>query len=1155
MQVDYKQLEVWLHGKLKPLCVADPIPLSQYVIALIKKDKGEQELREICIDQLEVFLQENTAKFVEDLFAVLKSRTYITCETLKQTQSSDNSYPKDSSGKNPCGNTFDNVPKDRKRHLTNNNTNVPNATDTCAPKQKRKRSPENKAKRISSDSRSRSPHSPGKPINNASTTSKQHGKELETHVDSCSRGRHNNHSEEPSLKTVDGHIRRNSSGSSNEEVTHSNTISSRRNKYHDSESHKYNSRERIHSRHKDEHSNRSCKSFAKSVTDYRVVDEKCRAVRNRRCRDFEERGFCVYGDRCQYDHGPNALVISSAKSAVSAIAHLTNPLLDTNPLSNSTGDLPMNIGKEASKSSTLQPQSFVAAVLSGPTELNDLNQHIGTPLIPVYHPTPINHPDNQMLMTCCIDQSSDTGLLPQVPNPSVLYSKSNWKHPRFQNNMQQRSNNFRVFNNVNTISRNIVPLPMIQNTNNKDQTEINPAPPAYEPDRPHLSMISTSESNILQSCDTSDVEHNASTPPLSYKPSPITEQISSYAVVPKTSGVTDLSLDITSRTVDPRTTLYIDRLPWKLNDADKIREHFAQFGHVINVIARYKGMVGSAVVEFSSSDEAEKAYRSPIPMFSNRFIRIYTRFPENFKHNARSMTSRFPRPKSILDRLGTRPVPGNNKINSYSWMSTTNDCIENQHVPGSILPDDTTQRGNRSRWRLERNPTSGDALLSGDEEDDLIDENPTIDSHERNSATFIKERSKASNQRIDKVVDNYVDLNADQESLLFTHNPDTARQFNNSNNITVTSSPYTLSHKQEAEAILWERRKMAALRQRKEQLMLLDKSREARESVIEARKQRINKLKLLLERVMSQLENNRTSETDNCTDSKPLTLDERRKLLTEAKRLQTELESTLEAEKKDLDIRSLNRESNSKKMFISKPLGSTTISAAALQALPSPIRLERQKQISEIQIEIDKLEANLRDANQDEVKLKEGRRRIVELKRQLVDLETVRPSDMFLSQNTSGCAPGDNSTYPNRTQTKLDKRPRTLYITGIEPDDVENFQNALSLNYLHTQSCTKQTNPETNQLVLEVTFCTRDFAEAAIRLFTQFHGRDLQMSFVYPALSETKSGNFTDNDVKNVSSIQTETSDQLQAITSSESLDYSAHSSPTSTTALNTMSL
>ncbi|CAH8466512.1 unnamed protein product [Schistosoma turkestanicum] len=1047
MQVDYKHLEVWLHGKLKPLCVADPIPLSQYVIALIKKDKGEQELREICIDQLEVFLQENTAKFVEDLFAVLKSRTYVPCETLKATQkSSDNSGPKDlPSGKNSYGNnSFDNASKDRKRHLTNSSTNVSNTVDGSAPKQKRKRSPETKAKRISSGSRSHSPHSPGRPINSTVATIRQHGKEFEPHSDPCNRGRHNNHSEESSIKTVDDHIRLNSSGSSNEGVTHSSTNSSRRNKYRDSESHKRNSRERIHSRDKDDHSNRSCKPFTKSAADYRVVDERCRSVRNRRCRDFEERGFCVYGDRCQYDHGPNALVISSAKSAVSAIAHLTNPLLDTNTLSNNTGDSSVNIGREASKSSTLQPQSFVAAVISGQTDLSDLNQHIGTSLIPVYHPTPINQPDNQMLMTYGVDQSANTGLLPQIHNSSVLYNKSNWKHPRLQNNVQQRPNNFRVFNNVNTISRNIVPLPMIENTNSKDQSEVNAAPPAYEPDRPHLSMISTSEPNIPQPCDISDVENNASTPPLSYKPSPITEQISSYAVVPKASGVTDLSLDITSRAIDPRTTLYIDRLPWKLNDADKIREHFAQFGHVINVIARYKGMVGAALVQFSSSDEAEKAYRSPIPMFSNRFIRIYTRFPENFKHNARNMTGRFCRPKSILDRLGTRPIPGNNKINSYSWMSMTNDCIENQ-VPDSIHPDDTLQKGSRSRWRLERNPTSGDALLSGDEEDDLIDENLTIDDHERNSSTLVRESSKAVTQRIDKVVDSYTNLNVDQESLLYTCNPDAGRHFhNNSNSINATSSPYTLSHKQEAEAILWERRKMAALKQRKEQLMLLDKSREARESMIEARRQRITKLKLLLKRTMSQLENNRTNETDNSTDSKPLTLDERRKLLTEAKRLQTELESTLEAEKKDLDSRSLNRETNSKKMFISKPLGSTTISAAALQALPSPIRLERQKQISEIQIEIDKLEANLRDSPQDDVKLKEGRRRIVELKRQLVDLETVRPSDMFSSQNLSGCTLGDNSTYPNRTQTKLDKRPRTLYITGIEPDDVENFHNALS---------------------------------------------------------------------------------------------------------------
>ncbi|TNN09687.1 RNA-binding protein [Schistosoma japonicum] len=1123
MQVDYKQLEIWLHGKLKPLCVADPIPLSQYVIALIKKDKEEQELKEICTDQLEVFLQENTAKFVEDLFTVLKSRAYVVCETLKPVQvSSENSGSKDMhSGKNSLGNnSIDSTSKDRKRHLAY--TNASSITDSSAPRQKRKRSLDTRTKRVSSHSRSHSPHSPVRSINNTVVTSRLHGKEFEPHGDSCNRGRHIDHSEECSSKIVDGHNRRKSSGSSNGEATDSNTNSSRRISIH------------IHARDKDEYSIRSSKSFVRSVADCKVIDEKCRDIRNRRCRDFEERGFCVFGDRCQYDHGPNALVISSTKPAASVVTHLTNPLLDTNILPNNTPD------------SALQPQSFVAAVISGQPDLNDLNQQIGT-LIPVYHPTPISQPDHQVLMTCCVDQSLDVGLLPQVSNSSIFCNKSNWKHPRLQNNVQ-RSNSFRTFSNVNTISRNIVPLPMIENFNNgKGQSEINPAPPAYEPDRPHLSMISTSELNALQSRDIFDVEHNASTPPLSYKPSPITEQISSYAVIPKASGVTDLSLDITSRTNDPRAILYIDRLPWKFNDADKIREHFAQFGNVINVISRYRGMVGAAMVEFSSSDEAEKAYRSPIPMFSNRFIRIYTRFPENFKHNARNATNRFPRSKSILDRLGTRPIPmNNNKMNSYSWMSMTHDHVVDQQVPGSIHLEDTLQRGSRSHWRLERNPASGDALLSNDDEDDMIDENPTLDG-EQNSASFTRESSKTMNQGMDKIKDTYVDLNVDQESLLYTYNSDGSRHFHNSNNLTVASSPYTLSHKQEAEAILWERRKMAALKQRKEQLLLLDKSREARESIIEARKQRITKLKLLLQRVMSQLDNSRSEEIDCGTDSKPLTLDERRKLLTEAKRLQTELESALEAEKKALNA-------NNKKIILSKPLGSTTISAAALQALPSPVRLERQKQISEIQTEIDKMEASLRDIAQDDVKLKEGRRRIVELKRQLVDLETVRLSDMFMSQNTSVCASGDNSVYPNRTQTKLDKRPRTLYITGIEPDDVENFQSALSLNYLHTQCCTKQTNPETNQLVLEVTFCTRDFAEAAIRQFTQFHGRDLEMSFVHPALSASKTGNLTYDDVKHVSSTQIETSSQLQTITSSESLDYSTHSSPTSTTAMNTTS-
>lgn len=38
-------------------CDADPSALAKYVLALVKKDKSEKELKALCIDQLDVFLQ------------------------------------------------------------------------------------------------------------------------------------------------------------------------------------------------------------------------------------------------------------------------------------------------------------------------------------------------------------------------------------------------------------------------------------------------------------------------------------------------------------------------------------------------------------------------------------------------------------------------------------------------------------------------------------------------------------------------------------------------------------------------------------------------------------------------------------------------------------------------------------------------------------------------------------------------------------------------------------------------------------------------------------------------------------------------------------------------------------------------------------------
>ena len=66
-------LKSWLTKTLSPICDADPVSLSKYVVALItKKDRNEKELKSICNEQLEVFLQKDTKDFIDKLFRCIK---------------------------------------------------------------------------------------------------------------------------------------------------------------------------------------------------------------------------------------------------------------------------------------------------------------------------------------------------------------------------------------------------------------------------------------------------------------------------------------------------------------------------------------------------------------------------------------------------------------------------------------------------------------------------------------------------------------------------------------------------------------------------------------------------------------------------------------------------------------------------------------------------------------------------------------------------------------------------------------------------------------------------------------------------------------------------------------------------------------------------
>ncbi|XP_017859049.1 PREDICTED: RNA-binding protein 27 [Drosophila arizonae] len=75
------KLKDWLSVVLEPLCDADSSALARYVIALLKKDKSDKDLKRIMIEQLDVFLSEETTRFVDRLFDAIASEEYLSMPT------------------------------------------------------------------------------------------------------------------------------------------------------------------------------------------------------------------------------------------------------------------------------------------------------------------------------------------------------------------------------------------------------------------------------------------------------------------------------------------------------------------------------------------------------------------------------------------------------------------------------------------------------------------------------------------------------------------------------------------------------------------------------------------------------------------------------------------------------------------------------------------------------------------------------------------------------------------------------------------------------------------------------------------------------------------------------------------------------------------
>ncbi|KAI0803043.1 hypothetical protein BC629DRAFT_1591141 [Irpex lacteus] len=70
-------LKPWLVRTLEPICDAEPGALADYILALLKHNAPESDLRQELSSQLEEFLEKETPSFIQTLFTAIRTKSYM----------------------------------------------------------------------------------------------------------------------------------------------------------------------------------------------------------------------------------------------------------------------------------------------------------------------------------------------------------------------------------------------------------------------------------------------------------------------------------------------------------------------------------------------------------------------------------------------------------------------------------------------------------------------------------------------------------------------------------------------------------------------------------------------------------------------------------------------------------------------------------------------------------------------------------------------------------------------------------------------------------------------------------------------------------------------------------------------------------------------
>nr|XP_057943868.1 RNA-binding protein 27 isoform X3 [Doryrhamphus excisus] len=610
-------LKSWLAKLLEPICDADPSALANYVVALVKKDKPEKELKALCADQLDVFLQKETGGFVDKLFECLTNKNYQGNPVAKEAPKEEVILPAAKSDTAEVEAPEEERENRRRRSPLRNRSdfNESRSRDDRRRDERKRRDFDRHGKSSGGggDShRERERHERRRGSSRGRSYSRSRSRSR-SGSRGKSRGRDFKSKFEGERKDADGYKSSNTGGSQQPQQLTSPLL------------HPFSSTAGGPSGHgglpvatlahmPDGTTDSWSGYYGTKRQD--VVGKPFsnkNLPRKQRCRDYDEKGFCVRGDLCLFDHGNDPLIVDDV-SLPNIIPFPPPPVMPPAGL-----PMPPPPITEPPPSIRIPPPPMPPYGQPPPPSVFSLT---GPPLITT---SGIETPNHQSAITSSppigppgVGLPPNLPLPPPPPPPSSSsvslrprYAQSEYNYdpegynPESPGMTGAGRNQYRQFiPRVQTQRSNLIGLTSNEGQGCRAANIVIQTEPATTASTP--GSFNTEQHNRKRTLGCMIAEGPIVKKPWMQKPNFNHQHKGGF---PK-------------RNFHVNTKLEVRNIPPDLNTITKLNEHFSKFGTIVNIQVVFGGDPEAALIQFTTNEEARRAMYCVEAVLNNRFINM-----------------------------------------------------------------------------------------------------------------------------------------------------------------------------------------------------------------------------------------------------------------------------------------------------------------------------------------------------------------------------------------------------------------------------------------------------------------------------------------------------------------------------------------------------